>query len=106
MVEPVLGFRHGDVELVLAVRVDADWFGPRQVAWSRRMRAELDNLRAALGYCLNVGDARVGVRLAGALHYLWYGCGEAPGGRPWPGRGAGPRPHPPPRRHPAPAPRA
>jgi non-specific serine/threonine protein kinase len=81
--EPMLRRRHRDFYLELAERFHADWFGPRQVAWSRRMRAELDNLRAALGYCLNAGDARVGVRLAGALHYLWYGCGEAREGRLW-----------------------
>src|SRR2546429_7537913 len=93
--EPMLRRRHRDFYLELAERFHADWFGPRQVAWSRRMRAELDNPRAAPGYCLNVGDARGGGRLAGALHYLWYGCGEAPEGRLWVGggRGAAPPPH-------------
>ena len=92
--EPMLRRRHRDFYLELAERFHADWFGPRQVAWSRRVRAELDNLRAALGYCLNAGDARVGVRLAGALHYLWYGCGEAREGRLWLERVLAADPHP------------
>jgi non-specific serine/threonine protein kinase len=76
--------RHRDFYLELAEGFHADWFGPRQVSWSRRMRAELPNLRAALGFCLDMpGQARAGVRLAGALHYLWFGCGQAREGRLW-----------------------
>src|SRR5438874_11557899 len=50
--EALLSQRHLDWYLDLAERFHADWFGPHQVSWSRRMRAELPNLRAALGYCL------------------------------------------------------
>jgi non-specific serine/threonine protein kinase len=82
--EAALRMRHLDHYVALAERFHADWFGPRQVAWSRRMRTELDNLRAALGFCLTgAGPPRAGVRLAGALHYLWYGCGQAREGRGW-----------------------
>src|SRR5207248_7520382 len=82
--EALLSQRHLDWYLDLAERFHADWFGPHQVSWSRRMRAELPNLRAALGYCLAGPDrVRAGVRLAGVLHYLWYGCGQAREGRRW-----------------------
>ena len=48
------------------------------------MRAERENLRAALGYCLDTpGQQRAGLRLAGALYYFWFGCGEAREGRYW-----------------------
>jgi non-specific serine/threonine protein kinase len=82
--EPVLRHRHRDFYLELAERFHADWFGPRQVSWSRQMRAELANLRAALDFCLHGPDRdRSAVRLAGALHYLWYACGRAREGRLW-----------------------
>jgi len=84
MDEEALRVRHRDHYLELAERFDADWFGPRQVPWSQRMHAEQENVRAALGYCLNtVGHEPAGLRLAGALYYLWFGCGEIREGRYW-----------------------
>jgi non-specific serine/threonine protein kinase len=47
------------------------------------MRGEVENLRGALGYCLDTsGEGRAGLRLAGALYYFWFG-GEAREGRYW-----------------------
>ena len=85
--EAVLRGRHRGFYLALAERFDADWFGPRQPQWSRRMRAEHANLRAALGHCLtdtgNVADAEAGLRLAGALFFFWWGCGAVREGLLW-----------------------
>jgi predicted ATPase/DNA-binding CsgD family transcriptional regulator len=81
--EALLRRRHRDFYLALAQRFNADWFGPRQTYWSRRMRADLPNRRGALGFCLDTGEARTGLRLAGALDYLWRGCGEIREGRYW-----------------------
>ncbi len=82
--EPQLRRRHLAFYAQLAERFDADWFGPRQVEWTERMCAELPNLRAALGLCVdNPDQTRSGLRLAGALYYLWYGCGEIREGRWW-----------------------
>ena len=82
--EAVLLIRHRDFYLEVAERFHADWFGPRQAEWSRRMRADLANLRTALGFCLATADqVHAGTRLSGALHYLWYGCGQAREGRLW-----------------------
>jgi predicted ATPase/DNA-binding CsgD family transcriptional regulator len=82
--EAVLCRRHRDFYLQLAERFHTDWFGPRQVEWTRRMRAEFANLRAALNFCVtNPDHAEAGVRLAGALYYFWYGCGEIREGRYW-----------------------
>jgi predicted ATPase/DNA-binding CsgD family transcriptional regulator len=76
--------RHRDLHLELAERFHAAWFGPDQVEWSRRMRAALPDLRAALDFSLSTPDgARLGLRLAGALSYLWVGCGELREGRYW-----------------------
>ena len=82
--EAVLCQRHLDFYQELAERFHADWFGPRQVRWTRWMRAEFGNLRAALGFCTtNAEQTQSGVRLAGALYYFWYGCGETREGRYW-----------------------
>jgi DNA-binding CsgD family transcriptional regulator len=82
--ETALRRRHRDYYLELAERFHADWFGPRQVTWSRRMLAELPNLREALSFCLSdVVEVGAGVQLAGALYYLWYACGGTREGRYW-----------------------
>ena len=49
-------------------------FGPEGPAWVDRMAAELDNLRAAMGWSVtdpSVVSARAGLRIAGAAHQLW-----------------------------------
>jgi predicted ATPase/DNA-binding CsgD family transcriptional regulator len=82
--ETVLRRRHCAHFTNLAEAFDADWFGPRQVQWSRRMRAELPQLRAALQYSLASPDQPLaGLRLAGALQYFWRCCGEVREGRLW-----------------------
>jgi hypothetical protein len=44
------------------------------------MRAECPNLGVALTFCATGTEhAEAGVRLAGALYYFWYGCGETHG---------------------------
>ncbi|MDH2424908.1 AAA family ATPase [Sphaerisporangium sp. TRM90804] len=74
--------RHRDHYLDLARRFDAGWFGPDQVAWHARIRLELPNLRAALGFSLSNAAERVaGVELAGRLAYFWMACGYAAEGR-------------------------
>jgi non-specific serine/threonine protein kinase len=92
--QDALAHRHRDHYLELAERFDADWFGPRQVQWAQRMRAEYTNLRQALGFCLDrPGEARTGVRLAGTLYYFWFGCGEVSQGRYWLERALAVDPH-------------
>jgi predicted ATPase len=97
MDEVALASRHRDYYERLAERFHADWFGPHQPEWSRRMHAELPNLRTALGLSLTVGEQpRTAVRLAGALYYFWFGCGEGAEGRYWLNRAltADPQPSP------------
>jgi non-specific serine/threonine protein kinase len=76
--------RHRDHYRWLAERAEAKWFGPEQVAWNERMHSEHANLRMALEFCLTEpGEARTGLRLAGALWFCWVGGGRVAEGRYW-----------------------
>jgi non-specific serine/threonine protein kinase len=93
--EVALRRQHRDYYLDLAERLNADWFGPRQLDWSRRMRPELPNLREALGFCLDhPGGAGVGLQLAGALLYFWWAGGDLREGAAWLRRVLAADPHP------------
>ena len=70
--EVVVRRRHRDHYLRLCEQAEADWFGPRQVEWLDRFRAEASNVSTALEFCLTEpGQARTGLRMAGALHWYW-----------------------------------
>ncbi|MFI6250549.1 ATP-binding protein [Streptomyces sp. NPDC051016] len=76
---------------------EAAWFGPGQREIVARLRADQDNLRAALDFCLGAGgEARAGLRLAGTLWFYWHACGTPREGRYWLDRAldAGPGPTP------------
>jgi predicted ATPase len=82
--EAALRERHHDFYVDLAERFDSDWFGPRQRWWCEYMHTVLPDLRAAFTWCLTVdGESAAGQRLAGALFYFWYGCGELREGLHW-----------------------
>ncbi|MGV0044919.1 protein kinase domain-containing protein [Mycobacterium colombiense] len=62
--------RHLDWYRQLADRAAADWFGPRQLSWVKRLESEVYNLREALEFALS--DApELAVELAARLY--WYG---------------------------------
>jgi non-specific serine/threonine protein kinase len=74
--------RFRDYYLWLAEQAEADWFGPRQPEWLDRVGAEQPNVWAALDFCLTEpGEARSGLRMAGAL--WWYWIGRVRDGRHW-----------------------
>jgi len=74
--ELVVRRRHRDHYLRLAEQAEADWFGPHQVQWLNQFQAEQPNVWAALEFCLTQpGQARSGLRMAGALY--WYWCVSA-----------------------------
>ncbi|QKV96992.1 hypothetical protein HUT19_39250 [Streptomyces sp. NA02950] len=72
--------RHRDFYLAFALRGDAEWIGPDQVAWYERSVAERANLRAALEFSLAEPDGRTALELAGALWFFWH-CGFRREGR-------------------------
>ncbi|MET9618958.1 ATP-binding protein [Kitasatospora indigofera] len=77
--------RHRDWHLQLAEQMAAQWYGPDQLSWSRRLRRGYRNLRAAMEYCLSTpGEEHAGLRLTAALlPPYWYGSGQMTEGRAW-----------------------
>jgi len=73
--------RHRDHFLALARRGEAVWMGADLYAWNDRMKAELENLRAALDFSLSHPEGHVALELAGSLWFCWYGYGLIREGR-------------------------
>ncbi len=59
------------------------WAGALQGRWLDRLEGELANLRAALAWLEETGDAETGLRLAGALGRLWLYRSHRVEGRAW-----------------------
>lgn len=57
--------------------------GPEQQRWLLRLRAEHDNLRAALSWSLNAGELEYALRLAIGLWEFWAVSGLISEGRRW-----------------------
>ncbi|MBV9787915.1 MAG: tetratricopeptide repeat protein [Chloroflexi bacterium] len=57
--------------------------GPQQHIWLRRLRAEHDNLRAALSWTINAGELEHALRLAIGLWEFWAVQGAITEGRRW-----------------------
>ena len=73
---------HAFFLLDLAERAEPELTGARQGWWLARLEAELDNLRAAIGWSLEE-DPEAALRLAGALWEFCYMRGHYGEGREW-----------------------
>jgi predicted ATPase/DNA-binding CsgD family transcriptional regulator len=73
--------RHAALFLELAEAAEPAIMGPGQEAWVERLEVEHDNLRAALGWLREEGEAERGLRLAGALGRFWWFRGYFSEGR-------------------------
>ncbi|MFI6262368.1 AfsR/SARP family transcriptional regulator [Micromonospora sp. NPDC051006] len=67
---------HAAEFLALAERADPELRGPEQLRWIARLRADHDNLHAALRWVIGAGDAGTAVRLVGALGWYWWLRGQ------------------------------
>jgi hypothetical protein len=56
---------------------------PEQAAWLAQIDEERDNLRGALSWCLDAGEAGLGLQLAAALWEFWWIRGYLAEGRRW-----------------------
>lgn len=75
--------RHAEHFLALAEEAEPELKGENAAAWLVGLDAELDNVRAALGWAGAAGAAELELRLASALEYFWRLRGHLSEGRKW-----------------------
>ncbi len=74
---------HAAYFLSLAEQAEPELRGPGQVGWLERLEAEHDNMRAALSWSLERGEAETTLRLTGALWWFWFLRGYVSEGVGW-----------------------
>ena len=74
---------HADWCLAFAERAEPELAGPRQEVWFDRLEAEHPNMRAALTWLRERGDAERGLRLASKLSWFWSSRGYLREARAW-----------------------
>ncbi len=75
--------RHAEYFAELAKQSEPLLRGPKQEYWSARLRADYDNLLAALEWSFTQADASIGLRLAASLSEFWYYEGSISQSRKW-----------------------
>lgn len=75
--------RHADWCLAFAEQAAPRLTGREQREWLHRLESNHDNLRAALGWTIEIEDPRMGLRLATALWRFWQMRGHIREGREW-----------------------
>jgi predicted ATPase/class 3 adenylate cyclase len=79
----VLRRRFLDFYLHLAEEAEPHFQGPEEKRWLDRLETEHDNMRAALAWALQQGEAEASLRMVGILHRLWLVRGYLSEGRRW-----------------------
>jgi non-specific serine/threonine protein kinase len=76
--------RHRDYYLAMAREFSAEFIGPGQADWVRRVTDDQANFRLALEYCLSAtSDAAIGLELATLLLGFWTSANRLGEGRYW-----------------------
>jgi predicted ATPase/DNA-binding SARP family transcriptional activator/DNA-binding CsgD family transcriptional regulator len=75
--------QHASFFLALTEEPELRLRGAEDVEWLVRLEGEHDNLRAALSWALERGEAELGLRLAGALWPFWEAHGHYSEGGRW-----------------------
>lgn len=73
--------RHADHFAAMVERAEPDMGGAEQ--WPDRLEVENDNLRAVLRFCIETGDAEMGLLLGGRVWRFWHLRGHLAEGRTW-----------------------
>jgi predicted ATPase/DNA-binding CsgD family transcriptional regulator/transcriptional regulator with XRE-family HTH domain len=74
---------HAAYYLTLAQAAEPQLTGAQQAVWLERLEQEHDNLRAALRWALEQGEAETALQLGGTLWRFWYLRGHLSEGRRW-----------------------
>jgi tetratricopeptide (TPR) repeat protein len=74
---------HAAYFLGLAEEAESHFTDQNQSVWMDQLEVEHDNLRTALGWCLESDESGQAVRLAGSLWQFWYTRGYFREGRRW-----------------------
>jgi tetratricopeptide (TPR) repeat protein len=75
--------RHAAFFLGLAEEAEPELRASRQVEWLKRLERENGNLRAAMSWAIDTGDAETAARLGWALWLFWRFHGHQREGRRW-----------------------
>ena len=78
-----VGTAHAAYFLGVAATAREEIEGPGRLAAHDRLRADVENLRAALEWALGAGDAETAQRLASELARFWVNHGDLSEGRAW-----------------------
>src|SRR5205807_1934005 len=74
---------HAHYYLAIAEQAEPHLKGPQQMMWLRRLEQEQGNLRAALEWFIELGEAEYALHLCGALWWFWYMRGYWSEGQQW-----------------------
>ncbi len=75
--------RHATFFLALAEEAEQGLRESEQGKWLERLEREHDNMRTALSWVIERGEAELGLRFASALRWVWYARGHYGEGRGW-----------------------
>ena len=74
---------HAEYFLAFAEEAEPMLWGAEDAEWLDRLAQEHDNMRAALSWAMEHGEATLALRVSGALRWFWYMEGYYGEGRRW-----------------------